>query len=375
MNLLIHTPFFHPQVGGVENFTHGLASELARRGVCLRVVAETPLAGQSEPERSYQVIRPPYDRNAILDGVDALLAIGPSTKLLGTARRMGVPYVLKHAAPAGACPIGIGWRNGASCDYSALKCLGCRVSGQSIAANIRSIARFHRLRRGMKHAAQNIYNSTYMAGRTPWCPGVVIPNFNDTGVFDANHETAPEPVFLFVGRLVSIKGVDIAIRGFAAARRRGLTHRFRVVGDGPYRSSLEQLAADEGVADAVEFLGVRRGTELARLYQSAAALLFPSQWEEPFGIVMAEAMGCGCPVIASGHGSCPEVVGETGLLVNPPGDPAAWSNAMLQLATDQSHRNNLGKLAFDRAARLFSLKAVCDQYLELLKSATDRRAH
>jgi len=356
----------------MENFTHGLASELARRGVSLRVVAETPLAGQPEPERLYQVTRPPYDRSVALDGVDVLLAIGPSTKLLGTARRMGIPYVLRHAAPAGACPIGIGWRNGASCDYSTLKCLGCRVSGQSISANVRNIARFHRLRRGMKSASRNIYNSTYMAGRTPWCPGVVLPNFNDTEVFVANHKTAPERVFLFVGRLVSIKGVDVAIRGFAAARRRGLKHRFRVIGDGPDRSALEQLAVTEGVADVVEFMGVRRGAELARQYQSAAALLFPSQWEEPFGIAMVEAMGCGCPVIASGHGSCPEVVGDTGLLVTPPSDPAAWADVMLRLGSDLTYRDNLGKLAAERADRLFSLSAVCDKYLAVMISVADQ---
>ena len=62
-----------------------------------------------------------------------------------------------------------------------------------------------------------------------------------------------------------------------------------------------------------------QGTSLASAYQQAKALLFPIQWEEPFGLVMVEAMACGTPVIAYNRGSVSEIVkdGVTGFVVPP----------------------------------------------------------
>lgn len=354
----------------METFADGLAGEFARQGELVTLVAETPLGTFVELERPYSIIRSPYMRRALLQDADVLVANGPSIKLLRSARQMHKPRILIHQAPAGACPIGIGWRNESSCNFSPLKCIGCRVSDQSTLSNLKSIARLLRLRMEMNRSTKNVYVSEYMASRTAWCPGAVIANFFDESIFKPATAGIAPLHFLFVGRLVSTKGADIAIRALAIARHRGLNHRLRIVGDGPERANLEQIALAEGVANDVDFLGGRRGHELARLFQSSYALLFPSQWEEPFGIVMAEAMGCGCPVIASAHGACPEVVGDAGILL-PPADPDAWAAAMLTLAQDRDRRDALSNRATDRAGRLFAPESVANQYLEILRSAVD----
>lgn len=371
-SILIHTPFFHPSVGGMQTFTDGMAGELTRREFRVRVVSETPLGTNPELDRPYEIIRPPYGRDNVLAGSDVLLAVGPSVKLLRKARRGGIPTILRHAAPAGVCPIGIGWRNGKSCDYQVLKCLGCHVSNQSTAANIRSIARFHVLRREMDRAECNIYISHYMAGRMRSNPGTVIWNYFDENRFSLDPEAEHVPVFTYVGRLVGVKGVDVAIRGFAAARRRGLTHKLQIIGEGPDEPLLRELASAEGVAEVVEFRKFQKGEQLADTYRRSCAVLFPSQWEEPFGFVMVEAMACGCPVIASDHGACPEVVGKGGLLVRHD-DVDGWARAMLHIASDDGTRNNLVSAALAEAQR-FTLPRIADRYVDVIRTAFESSA-
>lgn len=95
------------------------------------------------------------------------------------------------------------------------------------------------------------------------------------------------PCVLFVGRLVDAKGVPDAI---AAWRASGLAVPLVAAGAGPLRPQLERAGADvTGWADR---------TRLASLYARAGALLLPSRWQEPFGIVGLEALACGVPVAA-----------------------------------------------------------------------------
>jgi glycosyltransferase involved in cell wall biosynthesis len=368
MRILIHSAFFHPSTGGIETFVDGLAGALARRVETVTVFAETPLGSAVELDRPYQIIRPgTIRRRDIVAECDVLLSKGPATRMLPIAWRLGIPFVLVHSGPIATCPIGIGWRNGAVCQYSFGKCLGCDVSNQSTLANVKAIARNKVLRWAMKRAKATIYISESIAKRVGH-PGQVIGNFFDPTTFHANLEVNPEDAFLVVGRLVPIKGFDVVIRGFAIARRQGLRFRLRVVGDGPERANLERLAAQEGVADSVDFLGSRRGADLADQYRAAWALAVPTQVEEAFGIVMVEAMACGCTVIASDHGACPEVIADAGVLV-PAREPAKWAEAMLALANDPVRRDWLSKRSIERATELFTLESVTVRYLEVLRSA------
>jgi glycosyltransferase involved in cell wall biosynthesis len=368
MNLLLHTPFFHPMVGGVETFTAGLAGELAARGHRVTVLAENPAGAAGDGGFPFRVVRgDSADRSGLVRGADALLAVGPPVRMVPAAWRAGVPVVLIHQGPAGDCPIGIGWRDGRRCRYSLAKCLGCRVSNQSVAANVRRVAAFQVLRSAVRRAAANVFVSQAVADRVPAPRSRVVGNFFDPAVFRPDAAVAVEPVFLFVGRLVPIKGVDVAVRAFATARRNGLGHRLRIVGDGPERASLERLAAAEGVGEVVEFAGGKRGTDLADEYRRATAVLFASQWEEPFGIVMVEAMGCGTPVIASAHGACPEVVGDAGVLV-PGADVGAWARAMTELAADPQRRAVLAERALAQAHSTFTLAAIADRYEAVLRA-------
>ena len=116
MKVLLHTPFFHPSVGGIETFADGLAGELHRRGVDVTVLAETPLGAVEERTRRYRLLRAnPSTRKQALEAADAILSVGPGSRMLPAARRRRLPMILVHQNPVADCPIGIGWRDSQPC--------------------------------------------------------------------------------------------------------------------------------------------------------------------------------------------------------------------------------------------------------------------
>ncbi len=121
-----------------------------------------------------------------------------------------------------------------------------------------------------------------------------------------------------VGRMVAVKGHDIAI---AAARQAGMPLTFATwmsdaIKESPYYK--EKIAPFVNGKDVI-VNSLMRGESLASAYQRGAALIFPIQWEEPFGLVMIESMSCGTPVIAYNRGSVAEIVkdGVTGFVIDP----------------------------------------------------------
>ena len=198
-----------------------------------------------------------------------------------------------------------------------------------------------------------------------------------------------EGAYLFgsVGRLVPLKGNDLAIRAFARLRQVGLTDAaYCVIGEGPYRPELERLARELDVADAVFFLEQIQDPRDA--YSAIDTLLFPSVsgGEDSFPLVLGEAMACGCRVIASPVGGIPEVVGDPvcGELLSTR-EPTEWAEAMARhLQTSYEERSRLGaqirafvERAHDQRLRLQWLEKVLfsspSQLAELrLRYETDR---
>ncbi|MBV9356870.1 MAG: glycosyltransferase family 4 protein [Chloroflexi bacterium] len=126
----------------------------------------------------------------------------------------------------------------------------------------------------------------------------------------------------FLGRISPEKGVDTAIR---VARAAAMPIRIAARAPLPYRASpgvvrdweyYENEVQPLLQGSDVELIGQVGGVQKSDFLRNAAALLFPIRWPEPFGLVMAEALACGTPVIAFGHGSVPEVIehGVTGFV-------------------------------------------------------------
>lgn len=139
-----------------------------------------------------------------------------------------------------------------------------------------------------------------------------------------------EPYFLFVGRNHPRKNLGMLRRAFLDARARGLHATLVLAGPGHGRTV---------VTDGVITLDYVPADELPALYTGALALVMPSRFEG-FGFPALEAMRCGTAVIASTAGSLPEIIGSAGVLLSPD-DAGAWSQAMLELASDAALQRRL----------------------------------
>jgi glycosyltransferase involved in cell wall biosynthesis len=158
------------------------------------------------------------------------------------------------------------------------------------------------------------------------------------GVPERNGSVEPAlyPLVGFAGRLEVEKGVDVLLRAFAVVAHREPSARLAIVGDGTQRRPLTQLVASLGLSGRVDLHGWLSRGEVERILGEAWVQVVPSLWEEPFGLVTAEALMRGTPVVATSAGGALDMIGddERGLLV-PPGDPDALGGAMLRVIGDR----------------------------------------
>jgi glycosyltransferase involved in cell wall biosynthesis len=156
-------------------------------------------------------------------------------------------------------------------------------------------------------------------------------------------------VIVFSGKLQPWKRPGDLLLAFAKAR---VDSAYLVyAGDGPLRPELEGLAGQLGVAERVRFLGFVNQSLLPGVYSASDLLVLPSEYE-PFGVVVNEAMLCGCPVVVSDRvGAGGDLVwpGENGLIVRC-GDIDALAASLNELLRDQDRLRRMGKQATERMA-------------------------
>ena len=177
-------------------------------------------------------------------------------------------------------------------------------------------------------------------------------------------------------RLIEKKGLDDALRAFAAFHAAHPAATFTVAGDGPQRATLEALASELGVAKAVTFAGFQSQAELRALYERSHLFLHPSrttaaQDQEGVPNSMLEAMATGLPVFATNHGGIPEAIehGSSGLLVNER-DHSALARALIDTVQDPPRLAKLGLMASQSVAEKFDqhtqVRRLEEIYLGLL---------
>ncbi len=186
----------------------------------------------------------------------------------------------------------------------------------------------------------------------------------------------PEPLVLFVGRLVPYKGVDALIDSLGSFAATVL-----VAGNGPEREALERRVQAAGEARRVRFLGALAPGELAAWMRACDLLVLPSVTrQEAFGLVLVEAMACGKPIVSTELGtgtSWANQAGETGLVV-PPRDPPALGDAIGRILRDPDLARRMGEAGRARAAAVFSAdrmaRAVLTLYRDVVRRSGEGRA-
>lgn len=167
-------------------------------------------------------------------------------------------------------------------------------------------------------------------------------------------------VLLHVGRFAPEKNHLLLIEAFALALKEYPTMQLWLVGDGALRPAVERLVKEKGLDKMVLFIGVI--PNVADFLADCDLFVLSSDWEG-FGIVIAEAMAAGKPVIATAVGGVPELVedGVTGILV-PSRDPQALAQAILRLVKDPDLRQRMGKAAQERTLERFDIARTAREY-------------
>ncbi|MDE3136084.1 MAG: glycosyltransferase family 4 protein [Acidobacteriota bacterium] len=207
----------------------------------------------------------------------------------------------------------------------------------------------------------------------------VIPNGIDTTVYSCARRRSGGSRrswrLLFVGQLIASKNVDVLLR--AIARLRAPVELDLAYQNPALEIPLRNLAASLGLLDKVRFLGAKSPFELAGLYQHADVFVLPSA-AESLPCVIAEAMLCGTPVVATDVGGIREQLAGYGSLVSP-GNSAELAAAIGSVLDHYEWFSSLGESMSQSARRRFSIDAMADRHLklyaELLGRQGPRRRH
>jgi glycosyltransferase involved in cell wall biosynthesis len=188
--------------------------------------------------------------------------------------------------------------------------------------------------------------------------GTPIPKTTPAPLTQSIHQNQR---ILFVGRIVRDKGLDWLLRALTLTDRQ---IHLDIAGEGWDRPRIEQLAKDQGVSDRITWHGWCDIEKLDTLYEQCFALIFPSVWPEPAGLVTLEAYARYRPVIASAVGGIPEHVRqrETGILITS-NDIKNLAVAINQLAQNYQETRRMGEKGY----ALFSEEFTIDRHIQGLQ--------
>ena len=193
---------------------------------------------------------------------------------------------------------------------------------------------------------------------------VVTSLFQPSGDREANR-------IIFVGRLSAQKGIETALRALALMKRSIV---LEVIGDGPDRAGLIELASGLGLSDRIVWRGHVRHGDLPQLLSRAAALIAPFI-DEGLGLVAAEAQLCETPPVGFASGGLTDVIENdvSGVLVAP-GDVEALATAVQRIVEDPERRDRLGSAGRVAALARFSPSSVAERYARIYREAVSQDA-
>ena len=334
MKILVYSPLFYPKIGGLETIVSTLAHEFIDQGHEVKLVSQTPATDSKE--FPFEVIRKPHSQQLLklTNWCDIYFQGCVSLKGLWPLILVPRPLVFTHQTWYRRVDETIGWQ-----DY--LKFF---------------ISRF----------ATNISVSHALAETIP-APSTVIPNSYREDIFYEMPQIPRNQELVFLGRLVSDKGVNLLLQALGQLKSLGVTPNLTIIGSGPEEPILRQQAKDLEIMNQINFAGVKVEHELTKLLNAHQIMVVPSLWDEPFGIVALEAIACGCVVVGSEGGGLKDAIGSCGVTF-PNGNVQALTDTLFNLL------QNPEQLAAYRANSHSHLwrhqkSAVAKAYLEVIEAA------
>jgi glycosyltransferase involved in cell wall biosynthesis len=336
MNILISSYPFHPSVGGVEEVTDLLANEYVARGHVVKIVTMTPSTAPGN--YPFEVIRKPTAR-ALVQAVtwcDVYVQHQISLRFAWPLLLMRRPWIAVQ-----------------------LHTLG---NEQGILPRLR-----RSIKRKVIGLSRHVVACSSATAQEIGKGVTVIPDpYRDTQ-FRRLSGKARVHDLVFLGRLVSDKGIPFLIEALARLRERGITPSLMIIGGGPEAEPLRSLCEAMGIMEQVHFTGRIPRDAVIDVLNQCRLMVVPSTVEEGFGIVAVEGIACGCVVVAAAAGGLPEAVGPCGVTF-PKGDAAALATCLADLLGDPQ------RIAALQAAAPMHLErhrpqVVADAYLRVIERA------
>ncbi|MCM2280118.1 MAG: glycosyltransferase [Oligoflexia bacterium] len=370
MRILMVGKYYHPSHGGIETVLRNLAEGLRGQGdeVTVLCSAEHP-RGADEVVDGVRVVR------AATLGKLFSQPLNPG--LPGALRRLSREHELIHVhSPnplAEASTLAFAGRDKPLVVTYHSDIVRQRLFLPAYAPLVRAfLARAARVGVGSR---SQILHSPFLRGMAERCD--VIPYGIDPRPYEPLAATLARAAqlraeigrfLLFVGRLVSYKGVPVLIE--AMSRLRDPEARLVILGAGPLRAELEESARRLGVLSRVRFTGSVAEGELQAYYHASELLVLPSiNKAEAFGLVQVEAMACGKPIVATRLDSGVTEVGVEGVtgLQVAAGDPADLARAIDAILGDEARRLEMGRAARRRFEERFTRERMVTAYRELYR--------
>ena len=345
LNILLLSNNFYPFVGGIEVNSEILANAFLEYGHKVRV-----LTWSMDPEGKkfpFQVFRNP-DFSELLrihSWADVVFENNPCLRLAWPALFFGKPSVVSL--------------NTWIVQEKRTNKLQEKVKAYWLRRAKKVIAVSHALRKGVYPGATVIVNP-YRKELFKILPG--IKKTKD---------------FVFLGRLVSDKGADLAIKAIYKLKKAadiepylGIEPNLTIIGEGEERRNLENLVKELDLENQVSFEGLLVDQDLVKCLNRHRFIIIPSVWEEPFGMVALEGMACGCLPIASDAGGLPEAVGRAGILFANGNITDLVTKTLQILRTpelENKYRSEIGNHLDYHQSHL-----VAKRYLDVIESVTSR---
>jgi spore coat protein SA len=228
-------------------------------------------------------------------------------------------------------------------------------------------------------AVCSAYLSGTFADRSPTLGAKTRVIFNGVNMqlFTPREDLREAKTIFFVGRFDQEKGILPLVRAYALLLKRhpdaalviGGSTGFGIHQETAYVRAVRDLAESVRNQNArISFPGyIHHDRDLPGWFQRATVFASPSLFQEPFGLVNAEAMACRTPVVGSNRGGIPEVLGDAGILVNPEA-VEEFSDALSRLLDDKDYRYSLAQAAYQRCRKMFDWDVIAQQWVAMLET-------
>jgi glycosyltransferase involved in cell wall biosynthesis len=375
MKILLYTKAFHPMVGGIETVTATMAEQFTRLGHECNVL--TPVTNDQPDSFNYRVYRNPDRRKIIqlIRDAEIVMSKGASLALVPYCFLLGKPFIWVHSGYQASCVDGLGWVDGEAAPLTPVASILYHYRRSGFLFALQSAFKLYVRRFVSKHiVAMNVAVSDWVMMRQPFKRQIRIHNpFPIYRFADSQPSPSPEYEFLFLGRLVSEKGVATLIKALALVIQQHPAESIKllIIGEGNWQGRLQALTEELGITQNIVFAGRKTGTELIELVQKCRIAVIPSEWEEPMGGVALELLAAGKPVIVARKGGLAECVDGAALLFDN-GNHQMLAECMTRLLKEQGLQKSLQEKAKEQLKH-FAPELLAQKYIDLFAEVLKQR--